>query len=222
MVDRLPASEVLVIADWPDLELRRHELPPRGSRLTVVGDPPEWLTQQYTVTRADSGDGGQRLWTINPVLERIISQRDVPGTTIDLGCGQGRDAVWLAANGYDVIAVDHLPDAVIRGQELQARYAPTAEIGWQVGEVADWQAHPTDLLYMAYGPTRILDLARVTAREVLVVGFSEAHYARTQKPNVADLVTPRMAEKWNAEYGEMQLSDRHVAFFHCVNFAPVR
>lgn len=29
-----------------------------------------------------------------------------PGPTVDVGCGSGRDAAWLAAEGFDVVGVD--------------------------------------------------------------------------------------------------------------------
>lgn len=202
------------MADWPDLEVRRHELPPRGSALGVVGEPPAWLRETYDVTVVEKGDGKLRLWTVNPILERVVKERNQPGTVIDLGCGQGRDAVWLAANGWHVIAVDHLPDAIERGRDLQARYAPGSVIQWEVGDLADWQSHPADLVYMAYGPTHRLDPRAVTSTKVLIVGFSQAHYDRHGKPNPIDLITPNLAATWNAEYGELNQTDRLAAFLH--------
>ena len=214
MIDRLPQSRVLVMDDWPDLEKRRHELPPRGSSLGVVGLPPPWLEQDYRIRRVDRGDGGKRLWEVNPILARLISAKSLPGTAIDLGCGQGRDAVWLAANGWKVIAVDHLPDAIERGKQLQARYAPDSSIQWEVGDIGEWQSCPSDLTYLAYGPTRVLGPAAIAAPELLVVGFSPAHFGRFHKPNLVDLVTPELAMAWSAEYGEIELPDRSVSYLH--------
>lgn len=200
------------MADWPDLEARRHELPPRGSSLGVVGDPPAWLRETFDVSVVEQGDGNRRLWTVNPILERVVNERTQPGTVIDLGCGQGRDAVWLAANGWRVIAVDHLPDAIERGRDLQARYAPESVIQWEVGDLADWQSSPVDLAYMAYGPTHRVDPWMVKTSGVLIVGFSQAHFDRHGKPNPADLITLTLATIWKAEYGEMEFSDRQAAF----------
>lgn len=202
------------MADWPDLEARRHELPPRAASLGVVGDPPAWLRETFDVSVVEQGDGNRRLWTVNPILERVVKKRNQPGTVIDLGCGQGRDAVWLAANGWRVVAVDHLPDAIERGRDLQARYAPGSAIQWEVGDLADWQSHPADLAYMAYGPTRLLDPRMVKTSEVLIVGFSQAHYDRQGKPNPADLITPTLATTWKAEYGELNQTDRQAAYIH--------
>lgn len=43
-----------------------------------------------------------------------------PRTALDIGCGEGADAVWLAQQGWKVTAIDHAPTAVRRAQELAA------------------------------------------------------------------------------------------------------
>jgi SAM-dependent methyltransferase len=40
---------------------------------------------------------------------------------VDIACGSGRNAVYLALLGYDVIAIDRLPDALERCTDLAAR-----------------------------------------------------------------------------------------------------
>jgi SAM-dependent methyltransferase len=40
-----------------------------------------------------------------------------PGRALDLGCGPGRNAIWLAAHGFDVDAVDLSPAAVAWARE---------------------------------------------------------------------------------------------------------
>jgi SAM-dependent methyltransferase len=49
-----------------------------------------------------------------------------PATILDVGAGTGRDAAWLAAKGYDVIAVE--PSANMR--KTAARFHPDARVHW--------------------------------------------------------------------------------------------
>ena len=72
-----------------------------------------------------------RLWEPNALLEQVATAVPI-GTALDLGCGTGRDAVFLAACGWRVIAADVLPDALERGRELERHYArEAAPIEWQ-------------------------------------------------------------------------------------------
>jgi cyclopropane fatty-acyl-phospholipid synthase-like methyltransferase len=44
--------------------------------------------------------------------EIIMSVAGPPGHALDLGCGDGRDAIFLAKKGFDVTAVDFSPTAL--------------------------------------------------------------------------------------------------------------
>src|SRR2546423_6224179 len=56
-----------------------------------------------------------------------------PGRALDLGCGEGADAIWLARRGWAVTAVDISTVALQRAAE-HARAAG-------VGERIEWQQH---------------------------------------------------------------------------------
>ena len=47
-----------------------------------------------------------------------------PGTALDLGTGEGRNALWLAGRGWDVTAVDFSATAIGKARALQAEHAP--------------------------------------------------------------------------------------------------
>src|SRR5688500_17408321 len=49
-----------------------------------------------------------------------------PGRALDIGCGTGTHAVWLASQGFDVLGVDLAPRAVERAE---ARAAATSTDG---------------------------------------------------------------------------------------------
>jgi tellurite methyltransferase len=128
-----------------ELPARVHELPPRGAQLTVVGprDPAaaalDWLQKHgRCATYGGSGIPGNphtglvqgRLWSPSASLEALLPQLR-PGIALDLGCGTGRDAVFLSAAGWRVLGIDRLPDALARAADLARQYAPPdAEICW--------------------------------------------------------------------------------------------
>lgn len=43
-----------------------------------------------------------------------------PGRALDLGAGEGRNAIWLASRGWQVTAVDFSEVAIGRGRGLRA------------------------------------------------------------------------------------------------------
>jgi SAM-dependent methyltransferase len=55
-------------------------------------------------------------------LQRVLAEDKIqPGPAIELGCGTGTNAVWLAQQGFAVTAVDLSPLAIERAQERAAR-----------------------------------------------------------------------------------------------------
>ncbi|HJR25714.1 MAG TPA: methyltransferase domain-containing protein, partial [Acidimicrobiales bacterium] len=46
------------------------------------------------------------------LLERAVAQRATPGRALDVGCGQGVHAVYLAQQGFSVVAVDFVSAAL--------------------------------------------------------------------------------------------------------------
>ena len=74
------------------------------------------------------------IWSGNPNVVLVREVADLPpGTALDLGCGEGADAVWLAVRGWQVTAVDISEVALDRAR------ARAAEAG--LGDRIDWQRH---------------------------------------------------------------------------------
>ncbi len=73
-----------------------------------------------------------------------------PGRVLDLGCGEGRNAVWLAVNGWRATAVDFSSVAIDRGREL-AR-AAGVEVDWVVADLTAYEPEPGryDAVLIAY------------------------------------------------------------------------
>jgi SAM-dependent methyltransferase len=59
-----------------------------------------------------------RVWSgrVNLRLAEVAGDL-TPGTALDLGCGEGGDAIWLAEKGWDVVAVDISDTALGRATE---------------------------------------------------------------------------------------------------------
>jgi SAM-dependent methyltransferase len=101
-----------------------------------------------TATGADGAPAGEfwddfygaseRVWSGRPnaVLAREAAGL-VPGCALDLGCGEGADAIWLARRGWRVTAVDVSRVALDRGAG-QARRAGVADrIDWRRHDLAE-------------------------------------------------------------------------------------
>lgn len=68
----------------------------------------------------------------NPILAEVVRPL-TPGTALDLGCGQGSDAIRLALNGWRVTAVD----VSVFALDLAAERAAAADVANRI----DWQRH---------------------------------------------------------------------------------
>lgn len=126
-----------------ELRDRLHELPPKGGPLHLIGPGREFLAHGGRSLTDDPGEPGERLWSPNPMLEPCPP---ADGLAVDLGCGAGREAVWLALHGWRVLAIDRLPDAIARGRSLARIWHVEDRIEWRVGEVGG--PIPADLTVM--------------------------------------------------------------------------
>jgi SAM-dependent methyltransferase len=69
------------------------------------------------------------VWSAGPNQFVESELADVtPGRALDLACGEGRNARWLAERGWQVTAMDFSPVAVEKGRSLRD------ELDWQVGD----------------------------------------------------------------------------------------
>ncbi|MEV0574499.1 MULTISPECIES: SAM-dependent methyltransferase [unclassified Streptomyces] len=73
-----------------------------------------------------------RIWSGNPntMLVREVEGLK-PGRALDLGCGEGADAVWLARWGWQVTATDISRVALARAAEHGAEADVADRIDWQ-------------------------------------------------------------------------------------------
>ena len=73
------------------------------------------------------------LWSRNPNQQLVAEASDLaPGTALDVGAGEGADAIWLASRGWCVTAVDLSPVALERAS------AHASELGEDIAGRIDW------------------------------------------------------------------------------------
>ena len=73
-----------------------------------------------------------------------------PGRALDLGCGNGRHAMWLAERGWRVTAVDFSTEALRQARERAA--AIGVEVDWVEADLAAYEPdrQAFDLVLVAY------------------------------------------------------------------------
>jgi SAM-dependent methyltransferase len=73
-----------------------------------------------------------------------------PGRALDVACGEGRNAVWLAEQGWTVTAVDFSEVGLDKGRQLAS--ARGVEVEWICADVTTWKAddHDRDLVVVLY------------------------------------------------------------------------
>jgi SAM-dependent methyltransferase len=89
-----------------------------------------------------------QLWSGNPNPHLVSEVSDLtPGSALDVGCGEGADAIWLAEHGWRVTAVDFsmvaLERAAARAAELGADVS--GRIEWLRQDLTKWT--PTEASY---------------------------------------------------------------------------
>ena len=76
--------------------------------------------------------GNETLWSGAPNAALVSETRELrPGRALDVGCGEGADALWLAGQGWDVTALDVSRVALERAAR-QAELAGAAMVGGTV------------------------------------------------------------------------------------------
>jgi SAM-dependent methyltransferase len=72
------------------------------------------------------------------VLSELAGLR--PGRSLDAGCGHGTEALWLAAHGWEVTAVDFSASALAHARSRAERLGPeiAARITWVEADLAVW------------------------------------------------------------------------------------
>jgi SAM-dependent methyltransferase len=94
------------------------------------------------------------VWSATPNQFVAAELADLPpGRALDLACGEGRNALWLAERGWHVTAVDFSQVALDKGQALAARrpHAEDLQVDWVHADALTYEGPaPYDLVLLAY------------------------------------------------------------------------
>jgi SAM-dependent methyltransferase len=99
--------------------------------------------------RYDERDEG--MWSGRPNGRLVAEVADLaPGRALDVGCGEGADAIWLARRGWTVTAIDISDVAVSRATD--AAELAGATVAWVCGDAlrTPFAARSFDLVSMQY------------------------------------------------------------------------
>jgi 2-polyprenyl-3-methyl-5-hydroxy-6-metoxy-1,4-benzoquinol methylase len=101
-----------------------------------VRSPAEHWEEQYATS--------SRRWSgrVNATMADVVGSLPV-GHALDLGSGEGGDAVWLAEHGWRVTAVDISPTAVARGAAGAAERNVADNITWICHDLSTWSTTET-------------------------------------------------------------------------------
>jgi SAM-dependent methyltransferase len=104
------------------------------------------------------------VWSAGPNRFLVSeTQALAPGRALDLACGEGRNAIWLAERGWKVTAVDYADVAL----EKAARIAAARDVALELihADLLEWQpdARAFDLVCVLYLQLPADERARVLA-----------------------------------------------------------
>ena len=110
-----------------------------------MDDPAVFWEQRYA--------SNERVWSgrANPTLVDI-AQTLTPGRSLDLGCGEGGDAIWLAQRGWRATGVDISPSAIAHARAAaEALGLGPDSARFEVGDLEDGpDAVEYDLVYACF------------------------------------------------------------------------
>jgi 2-polyprenyl-3-methyl-5-hydroxy-6-metoxy-1,4-benzoquinol methylase len=105
-------------------------------------DPAVLVTREFWDDRYGSAD---QIWSGNPNQRLVEQVADLaPGSALEVGCGEGADAIWLATRGWQVTAVDVSTVALARAAQQATVVGPDVaeRIDWQQADILSWQPTP--------------------------------------------------------------------------------
>lgn len=97
----------------------------------------------------DERYGDDQMWSGHANEQLVVELSDTePGTALDVGCGEGADAIWLAERGWRVTGIDVSAKALSRA--TRAAEMAGASVEWRTVGLSDIGASTYDLVIAFY------------------------------------------------------------------------
>lgn len=97
--------------------------------------------------------GGDLVWGAEPNRFVAAELADLPaGRALDVACGEGRNAIWLAGRGWFAVGVDFSATAIERARRLAEQAGVASDTEFVVGDVVagELPPGPFDAVVVAY------------------------------------------------------------------------
>jgi SAM-dependent methyltransferase len=136
-------------AYWED-HYRGHDAPQTGHDAAHTGHDAAHTGHDAAHTGHDATHGGHGA---DPSPHLLAEAGNLPpGTALDAGCGEGANAIWLAARGWQVTAVDIAATALRHARARAAVTAAAGRIDWVEADLTSWtpEAKHFDLVCAHY------------------------------------------------------------------------
>lgn len=141
--------------------------------------------------------GTELVWTAQPNRFVVQELRGLPpGRPLDLGCGEGRNAVWLAEGGWQVTAADFSPVALDTARRLAQARGVT--VHWELEDLRDYEPEPG--AYNLFVPAARASGAAMTSR--WLVRVDDVNWGQATAPVGRARMKPECSGSW--------LSHRHL------------
>ncbi len=91
------------------------------------------------------------VWSTEPnVFVRREVEGMIPGRALDLGTGEGRNAIWLAEQGWDVTGVDFSEAGLAKAERLAG--SRDVRVTWVLADLLEFEPEPGafDLVLLVY------------------------------------------------------------------------
>ena len=110
------------------------------------------MTSMSATDWDDRYRGTDLVWSATP--NRWVAQETAlltPGRALDLACGEGRNSIFLAQQGWDVTGVDFSGEAIAKSRRLALAQQPPVTVDWRCADATRF-AEPTsyDVAMLVY------------------------------------------------------------------------